>query len=85
MIKHINYRLITIDGMLIKSTKPPSQIWFLPRLRVGNLLETKRFMAHIALWHKYLLVFENWLEGLAVELLQNKFTNLSYRLITCFD
>ena len=28
MIKHIYYRLITFDNMLIKSNKPPSFIWF---------------------------------------------------------
>ena len=30
MIKHIDYRLITFDVMLIKSIKLPSRIWFYP-------------------------------------------------------
>ena len=34
MIKHIDYRLITFDVVLIKSIKPPSCIWFYPSYKL---------------------------------------------------
>ena len=48
MIKHIDYRLITFDVMLIKSTKLPSRIWFYPSYELVTWLVTKSSVTWIS-------------------------------------